>query len=199
MVISKELKWFGLIFLLVILVIILFSTPDYQPYYKNIPYAKYEGFEAFSAENYESVGGNTAADSSTAEMESAVETEQAVATEPAPVEGMGNIFDSLTQFGNVSSLQGFATLHPAYTNDKGGVFSDGVRSIFTNQPVNKVVYGAKVGDSAHLDYFLDVSKTGVDGKDGCYSAGLSNSRGALCLTPDLIQQLKTRGGNASGL
>lgn len=190
MVIPKELKWFGLIFLLVILVVILFSTPDYQPYYKNIPYAKYEGFEAFSAENYESVGGNTAAISDSAE------------TEPTVAEGM-DILNALKGIGNVnsksSSVQGFTTLHPAYTNDKGGVFSDGVGSIFNNQPINRVVYGAKVGDSAHLDYFLDVSQTGVDGKDGCQSGGLSNSRGALCLTPDLVQQLKTRGGNASGL
>jgi hypothetical protein len=190
MVISKELKWFGLIFILVILVVILFSTPDYQPYYKNIPYAKYEGFESFSAENPEGVSGNTAANSATVEAE------------PTVLEGM-DIFNALKGFGNVnsqsSSVQGFATLHPAYTNGEGGVISDGVNSVFTNQPVNRVVYGAKLGDSSHLDYFLDVSKTGVDGKDGCQSGGLSNSMGALCLTPDLIQQLKTRGGNASGL
>jgi hypothetical protein len=187
---SKGLVFWGLIFIVVVLVIVLFSTPDYQPYYKNIPYAKYEGFNAFSAENYEGVEGNTATESSSVEMESSV----------------SESFDLLSQLkgiGNVSSqsasVQGFATLHPAYTSGEGGVFSDGVSSVFTNQPVNRVVYGSKVGDSEHLDYFLDVSKTGVDGKDGCQSAGLSNSLGALCLTPDLIQQLRTRGGNAAGL
>lgn len=29
----------------------------------------------------------------------------------------------------------------------------------------------------------------------CYSAGLSNSKGPICLTPELIELLKTRGGN----
>lgn len=29
----------------------------------------------------------------------------------------------------------------------------------------------------------------------CYSAGLSNSKGPICLTPELIGLLKTRGGN----
>jgi hypothetical protein len=155
MVIPKEIKWFGFALLLVILIIMLFSAPDYQPYYKNIPYAKYEGFDVFSA-------GNTVTKSSTVS----------------------------------SDTDGFETLNPAYTNGQGGVYSENVNSVFN--PVKGVVYGSKTGDSEHLDYFLDVEKTGVDGKDGCQSSGLSNSLGALCLTPDLIQQLKTRGGNATG-
>jgi hypothetical protein len=139
------------------LVIILFSAPDYEPYYKNIPYAKYEGFNVFGESSSES-SGNSRSES--------------------------------------ESVQGFETLHPAYVTGEGGVFSDGVNSVFTNQPSNRVVYGANVGDSEHLDHFLDVKTTGVDGKNGCQSSGLSNSLGALCLTPDLIQQLRTRGGNA---
>jgi len=58
---------------------------------------------------------------------------------------------------------------------------------------------APVGNySEVLDQFSQVSKFGQDGVNGCLSSGLSNSKGYLCLTPDLISALKTRGGNAQG-
>jgi len=53
-------------------------------------------------------------------------------------------------------------------------------------------------DSEIIDKFSQVTKNGVDGVDGCVSSGLSNSSGYICLTPELIDLLKTRGGNASG-
>jgi hypothetical protein len=53
-------------------------------------------------------------------------------------------------------------------------------------------------DSEIIDRFSQVTANGMDGVDGCVSSGLSNSGGYLCLTPDLIQMLKTRGGNAGG-
>lgn len=53
-------------------------------------------------------------------------------------------------------------------------------------------------DSEIIDKFSQVKNNGVDGVDGCVSSGLSNSGGSLCLTPELIKLLKTRGGNASG-
>ena len=53
-------------------------------------------------------------------------------------------------------------------------------------------------DSEIIDKFSQVTKNGVDGVDGCVSSGLSNSGGHICLTPDLIKLLKSRGGNASG-
>jgi hypothetical protein len=49
-----------------------------------------------------------------------------------------------------------------------------------------------------LDKFSQVSTYGQEGVNGCVSSGLSNSKGYLCLTPDLIGALKTRGGNAQG-
>ena len=173
-------------FIVVLLVIALFSAPDYQPYYKNIPYAKYEGFDIFGM----SVGGNTSSKS--------VSVESMTGGNVGATSVGGGIFDSLTTSNPTSVTQGFETLHPASTTGQGGVYSSGVNSIFTNQPVNRVVYGAKVYRSEHLDYFLDVTKVGVDGQNGCQSSGLSNSLGELCLTPDLIQQLQTRGGNATG-
>ena len=53
-------------------------------------------------------------------------------------------------------------------------------------------------DSEIINKFSQVTKNGVDGVDGCVSSGLSNSGGYICLTPELIDLLKTRGGNASG-
>lgn len=53
-------------------------------------------------------------------------------------------------------------------------------------------------DSELIDKFSQVTANGQDGVDGCVSSGLSNSGGYICLTPELIQLLKTRGGNATG-
>jgi len=53
-------------------------------------------------------------------------------------------------------------------------------------------------DSDIIDKFSQVTSNGIDGVDGCVSSGLSNSNGYICLTPELIDLLKTRGGNATG-
>lgn len=54
-------------------------------------------------------------------------------------------------------------------------------------------------DSEIIDKFSQVKENGIEGKNGCVSSGLSNESGYICLTPELIQLLKTRGGNASGV
>ena len=69
------------------------------------------------------------------------------------------------------------------------------------EPMVGVPISIKYGplrDSEIIDRFSQVTANGMDGVDGCVSSGLSNSGGYLCLTPDLIQMLKTRGGNAGG-
>lgn len=53
-------------------------------------------------------------------------------------------------------------------------------------------------DSEIIDRFSQVTANGMDGVNGCVSSGLSNAGGYICLTPDLIDMLKTRGGNAKG-
>lgn len=53
-------------------------------------------------------------------------------------------------------------------------------------------------DSEIIDKFSQLGVNGVDGVNGCVSSGLSNSGGYICLTPELISLLKTRGGNATG-
>jgi hypothetical protein len=44
---------------------------------------------------------------------------------------------------------------------------------------------------------MDIYSLAQGGCDGTNSAGLSNSRGYLCLDQNQLQQLKTRGGNTS--
>lgn len=60
-----------------------------------------------------------------------------------------------------------------------------------------ITYGV-LRDAEIIDKFSQVGTNGIDGVNGCVSSGLSNSGGYICLTPELIQLLKTRGGNASG-
>lgn len=53
-------------------------------------------------------------------------------------------------------------------------------------------------DSEILDKFSQVTSNGIEGQNGCVSSGLTNSGGYICLTPELISLMKTRGGNATG-
>jgi hypothetical protein len=62
----------------------------------------------------------------------------------------------------------------------------------------KTVKYAEVGDSDIFDKIGQTPKNGVDGVDGCVSSGLSNSGGPICLSPEMLQLMKTRGGNATG-
>jgi len=55
--------------------------------------------------------------------------------------------------------------------------------------------GSFADQAVVLDKFTKITKNSDINDPNCYSAGLSNSRGALCLSPELIDMLKTRGGN----
>ena len=62
----------------------------------------------------------------------------------------------------------------------------------------KTVQYGPFRDSEIIDRFSQVTANGMEGVNGCVSSGLSNAGGYICLTPDLIQMLKSRGGNATG-
>ena len=69
------------------------------------------------------------------------------------------------------------------------------------EPMTEVSHMIRYGtlrDSEIIDKFSQVTSNGMDGVNGCVSSGLSNSGGYMCLSPELIQLLKTRGGNATG-
>ena len=81
--------------------------------------------------------------------------------------------------------------------------ADGVASSSENfEPMLAVplsVDYAPFRDSELIDKFSQVTTNGQEGVNGCVSSGLSNSGGYICLTPELIKLLKTRGGNAAGV
>jgi hypothetical protein len=54
--------------------------------------------------------------------------------------------------------------------------------------------------AAPIDKFSQVTTFNAvdDGKNGCHSAGLTTDRGMMCLSPELLSLLQTRGGNATG-
>ena len=62
----------------------------------------------------------------------------------------------------------------------------------------KTVKYGEVGDAEMFDKIGQTPRNGVDGVDGCVSSGLSNSGGPICLSPEMIELLKSRGGNATG-
>jgi hypothetical protein len=57
-----------------------------------------------------------------------------------------------------------------------------------------------VAAAAPIDKFSQVTTFNAvdDGKNGCHSAGLTTDRGMMCLPPELLSLLQTRGGNATG-
>ena len=69
------------------------------------------------------------------------------------------------------------------------------------EPIIDVAQSINYGpfrDSAIIDKFSQITANGMDGVDGCVSSGLTNAGGYICLSPELIKLLKTRGGNAAG-
>ena len=70
------------------------------------------------------------------------------------------------------------------------------------EPIVEVPQSIQYGtlrDSEVIDKFSQVASNGNEGVNGCVSSGLSNAGGYMCLTPELIKLLKTRGGNAGGM
>lgn len=62
----------------------------------------------------------------------------------------------------------------------------------------KTIQYGEVTMSEMIDKIGQNPKNGVDGVDGCVSSGFSNAGGPICLSPEMIQLLKSRGGNATG-
>jgi hypothetical protein len=54
-----------------------------------------------------------------------------------------------------------------------------------------------VGGESNIDRFSQVNSFTPDGLT-CESANMSTDRGMMCLSPELVTLLKTRGGNAAG-
>ena len=86
-------------------------------------------------------------------------------------------------------------------NEEGENVEEVEEEIENFEPIIDVAQTINYGpfrDSAIIDKFSQITANGMDGVNGCVSSGLSNAGGYICLSPELIQLLKTRGGNASG-
>jgi hypothetical protein len=173
------------VLVLIILGSLVFAAPSsYAPYNSYSKYTRYEGLAGMPVTADVPVSGPSPSVS-----------ENSVAGPSVSVSAKGN--------GNSSSISSsyfepFATLSPSGINGASPQFATESSSIQDNLKTSGILFPSSVKLDDHYDKFLDVAKNGVDGQNGCYSSGLSNSRGYLCLTPDLIQQLKTRGGNSTG-
>lgn len=82
--------------------------------------------------------------------------------------------------------------------DDANVSDDHKENFEPVMDVPKTVHYGPFRDSVVIDKFSQITTNGMDGVDGCVSSGLTNSGGYICLTPELIKLLKTRGGNAAG-
>lgn len=90
------------------------------------------------------------------------------------------------------------TLANTHIEPLSGEYDDDEDNFEPIQDVPTTVNYGPFRDSGVIDKFSQVTSNGMDGVNGCVSSGLSNARGQICLTPELIDLLKTRGGNASG-
>lgn len=174
---------------LIIVAALICFVPCIQPYSNGSRFAAYEGFE--SPEEQEVVTNPIKAkEDEDKETKGNVESTDISVGEPEAVskESFGGFLGNAFSGSAVVSKESFGGFL-----GNVGVFSDKKKESFST------LDSAPVGNYAEvLDRFSQVNSFGVDGVNGCSSSGLSNSKGYLCLTPDLVSALKTRGGNAGG-
>ena len=169
----------------VLVFLVIASQPNYLPYDNVKPkYAAYEPFtEANSSDKNEPKEEKKEDDSSNTLSNIAVSDKSSEKTQTSDKKdgGIGSFIK-----GAMSSVM------PA---------SSGFSTAENFEPLMespKTIHYGQFRDSEIIDKFSQVTANGQDGVNGCVSSGLSNSGGYICLTPELIQMLKTRGGNAAG-
>jgi len=167
----------GLVVALIVAFFVLFAIPtQYAPYTPGKPYAKYEAF-------------TEGADAKKTEKDSADSNqpnEPTPSTDAASTSGGTSILDAISKYTTIKSN----TVVSGFTVNNTENFEPRL-------DVPQTIQYGPFRDSEIIDKFSQVTANGVDGVNGCVSSGLSNSGGQICLTPELIKLLKTRGGNAS--
>lgn len=186
---KKEFQYLALGLLLVVIVSLLFGSSGPEPY---------SGTELFSKEYvYEGIDEEPA-------VEKKEEPKMDVPPPPPPESMQDGVEEEEKQpfvnkisdaFGNpenkkenmfgldqaYASVQGLFKL-PAAKKEKEGF--EMAPAEFAGQPlIDKFAAFADVSEASH--------------NNTCVSGGLSTSRGPLCLSPELIEILRTRGGNAT--
>ena len=171
----------GLVVALIVAFFALFMTPSqYVPYTPAKNYAKYEAFTEGADKE------------ATKEATKEKKTEEAK-SDAGPTASAGSVMGTLSQLMQTNPVS------PVKSNT--AAFSSMTNNVENMEPMVEIPRTIEYGplhDSGFIDKFSQVTVNGVDGINGCVSSGLSNSGGPICLTPELIQLLKTRGGNAAG-
>lgn len=170
---------FVLISVLVVIffVLILTSGPGYLPYDDNKhSYAAYEPFATEEEEEEEKE-----------QPESSLQSE--IGLPPSMPETMAMNGNTASSSSSASAF-GLSSIV--------NMISPGTENFEPLIEVPQTVQYGPFRDSEIIDKFSQVTTNGMDGVDGCVSSGLSNAGGYICLTPELIQLLKSRGGNATG-
>ena len=201
---KKEFQLLALGLILVVIVSLLFGSTGVEPYSKSDMFSKqyvYEGLE-----------------------EDDPEKKQEILIPPA--EGMENEEDeekkpeSLTMFSDIAKsfgkkegmddekeekeekIETMFGLDQAYASVQGmfKLPGDDAKGDKKEKKEGFSLSPAAYGGQQVFDKFSSFAEASVAhaGGPSCVSGGLSTSRGPLCLSPELMEILKTRGGNATG-
>ena len=154
-----------LFLVVVILVILMVSNTSYVPYTRNEMFPKYGTYEGLTSNIEVSGLEGSSLLQGTTDVQGNTDVKGNTLVSESAFDSPSSVLSSL--FGK--SAEGFSG------------------SVTTNM--------SQLHNSEIIDRFSHVSDTSSNNDSKCPSGGLSNSKGALCLTPELVQLLKTRGGN----
>jgi hypothetical protein len=154
-----------------VLVFMLLPGTNFSPYKKPKGYGNFESFKG----NASSTGASVL-----------------VGAGSSPVDVLSD-FSSSTEDLTKNMMSSFG----ASASGQEGFATDSSTPEPATERIRSLQWGTP-GDPQLIDQFGQVKSNGQDGVNGCVSSGLSNSGGHLCLSPDLINLLSTRGGNATG-
>lgn len=196
---KKEFQYLALGLFLVVIVALLFGSSGVEPYSKSDLFSneyRYEGMEG--------------------DVEAPVDPEEKKKAEEAALAVPPVVEESMTLMGakkdeeepevapTIASL--FSSDKPADEKKEGMFGLDqayaSVQNIFKLPKKEEEGFSlspAEYGGMALNDKFSSFAEVGAPSQTGtCVSGGLSTSRGPLCLSPELMEILRTRGGNATG-
>jgi hypothetical protein len=190
---------------LIIVAALICFVPCIQPYSRGSNFASYEGFE--SEETNTSPDANPIQEAEEEEEEEGNVESTGASVEPVSTESFGGLFGNTFSGSTSVKKESFGgllgnTFSGSVSKESFGGFLGNVGILpgkNTESFSSLSVSSSPVGNHAEvLVRFSQIKAFGVEGVNGCASSGLSNSQGYLCLTPELITALKTRGGNAGG-
>ena len=211
----RKLTALGFALVAITLMFMLFaSQPEPSPYSGASYYSIFEGLEGEEEEEDGLVVKTEEEDKKKAELV----VDSVEKTDGVDGFAVGNSFVKAVGMDGFSfnSIGGnlLANTADGFTSGNSSVKNSGITGFFDNsvsgnssamqegfEPImviSKTLSPGSLRDSEIIDKFSKITVNGIEGKDGCISSGLTNSGGSICLTPELVQLLKTRGGNATG-